>query len=176
MLGLLLLLARLLLLMMMMVKLCMRTEYSTAGAACVHGAVHTHRARENNTHACTTAYAAGRMCTTTHATGLATTRAPQVGTMGYMARMGLWGPASPFADFKAFVDSMKNRGVSFMEVNRHCALLLFVLCVCRCLVPSHARASTCHTHMHVAHVLLRPCRRPCLCCFPFRPISCWRWR
>lgn len=50
------------------------------------------------------------MHTTLHATR-------QVGTMGYMARMGLWGPASPFADFTAFVDSMKNRGVSFMEVS-----------------------------------------------------------
>ena len=29
---------------------------------------------------------------------------------------GLWGPGSPFADFKAFLDSMKSRGVSFLEM------------------------------------------------------------
>lgn len=36
--------------------------------------------------------------------------------MAYMARMGLWGPASPFADFPAFLESMRKRGVSFMEL------------------------------------------------------------
>lgn len=29
---------------------------------------------------------------------------------------GLWGPGSPFADFQAFLDSMKRRGVSFLEM------------------------------------------------------------
>ena len=29
---------------------------------------------------------------------------------------GLWGPGSPFTDFKAFLDSMKSRGVSFLEM------------------------------------------------------------
>jgi len=29
---------------------------------------------------------------------------------------GLWGPGSPFEDFKAFLDSMKSRGVSFLEM------------------------------------------------------------
>lgn len=40
----------------------------------------------------------------------------QVGNMAYMARMGLWGPCSPFPDFAAFLESMKKRGVSFMEL------------------------------------------------------------
>eukprot|EP00775_Hariotina_reticulata_P007699 gene7699-7898_t len=40
----------------------------------------------------------------------------EVGNMAYMSRMGLWGPSSPFADFQAFLDSMKKRGVSFMEL------------------------------------------------------------
>ncbi len=29
---------------------------------------------------------------------------------------GLWGPGSAFADFQAFLDSMKRRGVSFLEM------------------------------------------------------------
>ena len=33
-----------------------------------------------------------------------------------LAMQGLWGPGSPFADFKAFLDSMKSRGVSFLEM------------------------------------------------------------
>jgi hypothetical protein len=36
--------------------------------------------------------------------------------MAYMARMGLWGPSSAFHDFESFLDSMKKRGVSFMEL------------------------------------------------------------
>lgn len=36
--------------------------------------------------------------------------------MAYMERMGLWGPASPFPDFAAFLESMRKRGVSFMEL------------------------------------------------------------
>ncbi len=32
------------------------------------------------------------------------------------AMQGLWGPGSPFTDFKAFLDSMKSRGVSFLEM------------------------------------------------------------
>lgn len=40
----------------------------------------------------------------------------QVGNMAYMARMGLWGPTSAFPDFESFLDSMKKRGVSFMEL------------------------------------------------------------
>jgi hypothetical protein len=40
----------------------------------------------------------------------------QVANMAYMERMGLWGPASPFADFNAFLESMRKRGVSFMEL------------------------------------------------------------
>jgi P-loop containing NTP hydrolase pore-1 len=34
----------------------------------------------------------------------------------YMSRLGLWGPGSAFADFQAFLDSMKKRGVSFLEM------------------------------------------------------------
>lgn len=34
----------------------------------------------------------------------------------YMTRMGLWGPGTAFTDFSSFVDAMKKRGVSFMEM------------------------------------------------------------
>ena len=40
----------------------------------------------------------------------------EVGNMAYMVRLGLWGPGSAFPDFEAFLDSMKKRGVSFMEM------------------------------------------------------------
>uniref|UniRef100_A0A383VKE6 UBA domain-containing protein n=1 Tax=Tetradesmus obliquus TaxID=3088 RepID=A0A383VKE6_TETOB len=40
----------------------------------------------------------------------------EVANMAYMERMGLWGPASPFPDFAAFLESMRKRGVSFMEL------------------------------------------------------------
>ncbi|KAG1681531.1 hypothetical protein FOA52_014037 [Chlamydomonas sp. UWO 241] len=40
----------------------------------------------------------------------------EVANMAYMARMGLWGPSTAFTDFDAFLDSMKKRGVSFMEM------------------------------------------------------------
>ncbi len=32
------------------------------------------------------------------------------------SRLGLWGPGSAFNDFQAFLDSMKKRGVSFLEM------------------------------------------------------------
>lgn len=40
----------------------------------------------------------------------------EVGNMAYMTRLGLWGPGSAFSEFEAFLDSMKKRGVSFMEM------------------------------------------------------------
>jgi hypothetical protein len=40
----------------------------------------------------------------------------EVGHMAYMERMGLWGAGSPFPNFEAFLDSMKSRGVSFLEM------------------------------------------------------------
>ena len=40
----------------------------------------------------------------------------EVGNMAYMARLGLWGAGSAFPDFEQFLDSMKKRGVSFMEM------------------------------------------------------------
>ncbi|GAB4817714.1 hypothetical protein N2152v2_004760 [Parachlorella kessleri] len=40
----------------------------------------------------------------------------EVGNMAYMTRLGLWGTGSAFPDFEAFLDSMKKRGVSFMEM------------------------------------------------------------
>ena len=40
----------------------------------------------------------------------------QVGNLAYMTRLGLWGPGTAFADFGAFLDSMKKRGVSFLEL------------------------------------------------------------
>lgn len=36
--------------------------------------------------------------------------------MAYMSRLGLWGAGSAFDDFEAFLDSMKKRGVSFLEM------------------------------------------------------------
>ena len=47
--------------------------------------------------------------------------AGEVGNMAYMSRLGLWGAGSAFDDFEAFLDSMKKRGVSFLEMLvRHC--------------------------------------------------------
>ncbi|KAG2500714.1 hypothetical protein HYH03_001479 [Edaphochlamys debaryana] len=40
----------------------------------------------------------------------------EVGNMAYMSRMGLWGPGTAFDSFQAFLESMKRRGVSFMEM------------------------------------------------------------
>jgi hypothetical protein len=36
--------------------------------------------------------------------------------MAYMSRLGLWGTGSAFENFEAFLDSMKKRGVSFLEM------------------------------------------------------------
>lgn len=36
--------------------------------------------------------------------------------MAYLSRMGLWGVATAFPDFDTFLESMKKRGVSFMEM------------------------------------------------------------
>ena len=40
----------------------------------------------------------------------------QVGNLAYMTRLGLWGLGTAFPDFAAFLDSMKARGVSFLEL------------------------------------------------------------
>lgn len=40
----------------------------------------------------------------------------EVGNMAYMTRMGLWGQCTAFPDFESFLNSMKRRGVSFMEM------------------------------------------------------------
>ena len=40
----------------------------------------------------------------------------EVGNLAYMSRLGLWGIGTSFADFGAFLDSMKQRGVSFLEM------------------------------------------------------------
>ena len=40
----------------------------------------------------------------------------EVGNLAYMTRLGLWGLGTSFADFGAFLDSMKQRGVSFLEM------------------------------------------------------------
>ena len=37
-------------------------------------------------------------------------------TANLSCAQGLWGPGSAFADFQAFLDSMKRRGVSFLEM------------------------------------------------------------
>uniref|UniRef100_A0A061SNZ4 Nuclear helicase mop-3 sno (Dead-box superfamily) n=1 Tax=Tetraselmis sp. GSL018 TaxID=582737 RepID=A0A061SNZ4_9CHLO len=36
--------------------------------------------------------------------------------MAYMTRMGLWGPGSAFRDFDSFLSSLRQRGVTFMEM------------------------------------------------------------
>jgi hypothetical protein len=40
----------------------------------------------------------------------------EVGNLAYMARLGLWGPGTAWPDFPAFLDSLRRRGVSFMEM------------------------------------------------------------
>eukprot|EP00198_Chlamydomonas_reinhardtii_P004216 XP_001693552.1 predicted protein [Chlamydomonas reinhardtii] len=40
----------------------------------------------------------------------------EVGNMAYMTRMGLWGPGTAFDSFPTFLDSMRRRGVSFLEL------------------------------------------------------------
>lgn len=40
----------------------------------------------------------------------------EVGNMAYMSRLGLWVAGSAFENFEAFLDSMKKRGVSFLEM------------------------------------------------------------
>jgi len=50
---------------------------------------------------------------------------------------GLWGPGSAFADFEAFLASMKKRGVSFLEmlsmemkVTQAACIITIELCAC----------------------------------------------
>lgn len=52
-----------------------------------------------------------RSCMCCSATGVS-----EVQNMAYMDRLGLWGPGSAFPNFEAFLDSMKRRGVSFLEM------------------------------------------------------------
>ncbi|KDD73623.1 P-loop containing NTP hydrolase pore-1 protein, partial [Helicosporidium sp. ATCC 50920] len=40
----------------------------------------------------------------------------EIGDLAYMSRLGLWGFGSSFRDFGAFLDSVRRRGVSFMEL------------------------------------------------------------
>lgn len=42
--------------------------------------------------------------------------AAEVGNLAYMERLGLWGPGAAFPSFQAFLDSMKRRGITFLEV------------------------------------------------------------
>ncbi|OQV20973.1 Protein strawberry notch-like protein 1 [Hypsibius exemplaris] len=44
------------------------------------------------------------------------TGATEPRNMGYMSRLGLWGPATSFEDFKSFDDSIEKRGVGAMEL------------------------------------------------------------
>ena len=51
--------------------------------------------------------------------------------LGYMVRLGLWGPGQPaFADFPAFLDALGHRGVGALEL---------VGCSCCFSASSHAR-------------------------------------
>ena len=56
----------------------------------------------------------GRQLSLSPLSDLVATRLPM--TAAYMARLGLWGAGSAFPDFERFLDSMKKRGVSFMEM------------------------------------------------------------
>ncbi|KAK3286832.1 hypothetical protein CYMTET_5621 [Cymbomonas tetramitiformis] len=40
----------------------------------------------------------------------------EIGNMAYMARMGFWGAGTAFKDCAAFMDSMKKRGIGFLEM------------------------------------------------------------
>jgi hypothetical protein len=40
----------------------------------------------------------------------------EVSNMAYLLRLGLWGAGTAFADFDAFLSSMKTRGTSFLEL------------------------------------------------------------
>ncbi|KAL4859390.1 Protein strawberry notch 1 [Chlorella vulgaris] len=40
----------------------------------------------------------------------------EVANVVYCQRLGLWGPGAAFADFQAFLDSMKRRGITFLEM------------------------------------------------------------
>jgi hypothetical protein len=40
----------------------------------------------------------------------------EVGNLAYMERLGLWGPGAAFPTFQAFLDSMKRRGITFLEM------------------------------------------------------------
>ncbi|KAL4431062.1 hypothetical protein ABPG75_006318 [Micractinium tetrahymenae] len=40
----------------------------------------------------------------------------EVGNLAYMERLGLWGPGAAFPNFQAFLDSMKRRGITFLEM------------------------------------------------------------
>ena len=48
------------------------------------------------------------------------TAAADVGDLGYMVRLGLWGKGTAFDDFKAFEEEINKAGVGMMEVGaRH---------------------------------------------------------
>lgn len=40
----------------------------------------------------------------------------EVGNLAYMERLGLWGVGAAFPSFQAFLDSMKRRGITFLEM------------------------------------------------------------
>ncbi|KAI7844526.1 hypothetical protein COHA_001884 [Chlorella ohadii] len=40
----------------------------------------------------------------------------EVGNLAYMERLGLWGPGAAFSTFQSFLDSMKKRGITFLEM------------------------------------------------------------
>ena len=40
----------------------------------------------------------------------------EIGNMAYMARLGFWGAGTPFTDSNKFIESMKHRGVGFLEM------------------------------------------------------------
>lgn len=42
--------------------------------------------------------------------------AAEVGNLAYMERLGLWGVGAAFPSFQAFLDSMKRRGITFLEM------------------------------------------------------------
>lgn len=56
----------------------------------------------------------------------------------YMSRLGLWGAGSAFPDFSSFLESMKKRGVSFLEV--HVPMPAVFTVTSRCPIASLSRS------------------------------------
>ena len=93
----------------------------------------------------------GRVCwrhNTTTALGCAGASEPR--QLGYMVRLGLWGPGQPaFADFPAFLDALGHRGVGALELVGCSLCIVPVICV-----PDYLQGPP--TTLQRSHGLLQP--------------------